>query len=37
VGYQSVGVERDPEYVDVAKSAIPQLARLKVKIEEAQV
>lgn len=29
VGYDSVGVELDPEYVTVARSAIPKLAALK--------
>lgn len=29
VGYDSVGVERDPEYVEIAKKAIPALARYK--------
>lgn len=33
VGYESIGVERDPDYVEVAKSAIPKLAKLSVKIE----
>jgi DNA modification methylase len=31
VGYQSVGVEVDPEYFTMAKSAIPKLAALKVE------
>jgi site-specific DNA-methyltransferase (adenine-specific) len=31
VGYQSVGVEVDPEYFTMAKSAIPRLAMLKVE------
>jgi DNA modification methylase len=30
VGYESVGVEVDPHYVAMAKSAIPKLARLEV-------
>ena len=30
VGYQSVGVERDESYFELAKHALPQLARLKV-------
>jgi site-specific DNA-methyltransferase (adenine-specific) len=30
VGYESVGVELDPDYVAVARKAIPSLARLKV-------
>jgi site-specific DNA-methyltransferase (adenine-specific) len=28
IGYDSVGVERDPTYVDIAKQAIPRLAQL---------
>ena len=28
VGYASVGVELDPDYVDVARAAVPKLARL---------
>lgn len=31
VGYHSVGVERDPAYVNVAREAIPTLARLSVR------
>lgn len=31
VGYQSIGLERDPEYFDTARAAIPVLARLQVK------
>ncbi len=31
VGYQSIGVEMDPVYVDVARDAIPKLAALRVK------
>ncbi len=30
VGYQAIGLERDPEYFKVAKAAIPKLARLVV-------
>lgn len=30
VGYQSVGVERDREYFELAKTALPQLASLKI-------
>jgi site-specific DNA-methyltransferase (adenine-specific) len=30
IGYQSIGIERDPEYFRVAESAIPNLARLMV-------
>lgn len=33
VGYDSIGVELDPEYVAVAKEAIPALAALKVTSE----
>jgi site-specific DNA-methyltransferase (adenine-specific) len=29
VGYESVGVEKDPHYVEMAKSAIPKLHRLR--------
>jgi site-specific DNA-methyltransferase (adenine-specific) len=35
VGYQAIGLERDPEYFKVAKAAIPKLARLKVPGVEA--
>jgi site-specific DNA-methyltransferase (adenine-specific) len=28
MGYQSVGVEKDPEYFRVAQKAVPALARL---------
>jgi len=31
VGYASVGIERDPQYVDVAKKAIPRLAAYSVR------
>jgi site-specific DNA-methyltransferase (adenine-specific) len=31
VGYASVGIELDPEYFEMARQAIPQLARLPVK------
>lgn len=34
VGYRSIGVERDEEYVEVARRAIPALAQLKVSYEE---
>ncbi len=30
VGYQSVGIERDREYFELAKTALPQLASLKI-------
>lgn len=30
VGYKSVGVERDPEYVNIAREAIPRLAALRI-------
>jgi site-specific DNA-methyltransferase (adenine-specific) len=33
VGYASVGVERDPVYLEVAKSAIPKLAQLRISDE----
>lgn len=33
IGYQSVGVEMDPHYVDVAKRAIPKLAAVRVGSE----
>lgn len=29
VGYRSIGVEKDPAYFEVAKKAIPELARIK--------
>jgi site-specific DNA-methyltransferase (adenine-specific) len=29
VGYDSIGIERDAEYVKIARAAIPQLARLR--------
>lgn len=35
VGYRSIGVERDPDYVDIARQAIPALARLTVPVEPA--
>lgn len=35
VGYRSIGIERDPAYVEVAKTAIPSLATLKVKKDNA--
>ncbi|MGE0823566.1 MAG: site-specific DNA-methyltransferase [Candidatus Binatia bacterium] len=31
VGYRSIGIEKDPEYFDMACAAIPKLARLKIK------
>jgi site-specific DNA-methyltransferase (adenine-specific) len=31
VGYASVGVERDPAYVELARTAIPALAQLRVR------
>lgn len=34
VGYNSIGIERDPEYVGVAKGALPKLASLRVKDED---
>jgi site-specific DNA-methyltransferase (adenine-specific) len=34
VGYQSIGIELDPGYVQVAQQAIPALARLKIKGED---
>lgn len=34
VGYESVGVELDPNYVELAISAIPKLSRLKVRSDE---
>jgi DNA modification methylase len=30
LGYESIGVELDPKYVEIAKLAIPQLAKMKV-------
>lgn len=29
IGYESIGIERDPAYFELAKSAIPQLSSLK--------
>lgn len=34
VGYPSIGVERDPEYVEVARGALPKLASLRIKDED---
>lgn len=31
VGYQSIGVELDPEYIEIAREGIPKLARYRVK------
>ena len=31
LGYQSIGIELDPDYAKVAKAAIPQLAAFEVK------
>lgn len=36
VGYESIGVERDPAYFKVAEASIPALARLKVGPEPAR-
>ena len=33
VGYESIGIELDPEYFEVAKQAIPKLAALEVKAD----
>lgn len=33
VGYESIGVEKDPKYFDMAKCAIPRLAAISVNIE----
>lgn len=33
VGYRSIGVERDPDYVDIACEAIPSLSHLQVRTE----
>ena len=35
VGYKSIGVERHPEYWEVAKTAIPKLAGVRVKADAA--
>jgi site-specific DNA-methyltransferase (adenine-specific) len=35
VGYEAIGVELDPRYIDVAKLAIPKLAALPVRDEPA--
>lgn len=29
VGYRSIGIEKDSAYFEVAKKAIPELARIK--------
>lgn len=34
VGYEALGVERDPEYVEIARASIPPLAALRVKDED---
>ena len=34
VGYESIGLERDPEYFDLAQAAIPKLAALEVKTKD---
>lgn len=34
LGYSSIGVERDPKYIDIARKAIPQLAGLNIRLEE---
>lgn len=34
VGYQSIGIERDPEYIEVGRTAIPALTALKVKTDD---
>lgn len=34
VGYRSIGVERDPDYVGVAREAIPALSKLRVTVSE---
>ena len=31
VGYESIGIEKDPHYFDIAYAAIPRLSRLEVK------
>jgi DNA modification methylase len=30
VGYQSIGIEKDPEFIEMARVAIPKLSRLLV-------
>ncbi|WP_257479038.1 DNA-methyltransferase [Acidipropionibacterium jensenii] len=34
VGYRSIGVERDPDYVRLASEAIPALSKLKIALSE---
>jgi site-specific DNA-methyltransferase (adenine-specific) len=34
IGYESIGVEKDPEYFRLARTAIPRLAKLIVHREE---
>ncbi len=34
VTYRSIGIERDPEYIEVAKTAIPSLSTLNVKTDD---
>lgn len=34
VGYEAIGIERDPEYVEIARAAIPPLAALRAKDED---
>lgn len=33
IGYASIGVERDPHYIDVARAAIPKLAALQASVD----
>ncbi|MCC7485043.1 MAG: site-specific DNA-methyltransferase [Burkholderiales bacterium] len=33
VGYKSIGIEKDPEYFDMARSAIPVLAKLPIRMD----
>ncbi len=34
VGYESIGIERDPEYFELARNAIPKLSALDVKVTQ---
>lgn len=34
VGYQSIGIEKDPHYIALAKRSIPQLTKLRLKDQE---
>ncbi|MGP5253778.1 MULTISPECIES: DNA-methyltransferase [Micrococcales] len=34
VGYSSIGVERDPEYINISREAIPRLSEMTIRLEE---